>query len=188
LLKEGRGRLDKYFQISVEAFLILPKSRRVGKYSNISIQKINETTRNGALQRLADHMIAAGYARTGYSEAVISRENTYPTGLHTSGVGIAIPHADTEWTLRPALVIGLPDQPIDFKPMGGQGSQVQASIIFMLTLSDTSAHIGFLQAFSKIIEDQEVMNQLRQTQDVQLLLSRLRPEYSPESTSIPPSV
>lgn len=157
-------------------------------FSNISILRISDKTRDGALQQLADHMIAAGYARPGYDEAVISRENAYPTGLHTNGVEIAIPHADAEWTLLPALAIGLLEQPVVFQPMGGQGSEVQASLIFMLTLSDPSAHIDFLRAFSKIIEDEEVMNQYQQTRDIQLLLNRLRLEYSAASTPIRPSV
>lgn len=157
-------------------------------FSNISILKITEGTRDGVLHQLANHMIEAGYARQGYCEAVITRENAYPTGLHTTGVEIAIPHADAEWTLLPALAIGLLDTPVIFKPMGGQGSEVRASLIFMLTLSDASAHIDFLRAFSKIIEDEEVMDQYRQTQDIQLLLDHLRQEFKSENTSIRPSV
>jgi galactitol PTS system EIIA component len=202
-VKIGQDRLGKIFQITAERSLFYQRLRAINKFglngiyrlvmektifSNISILRISDKTRDGALQQLADHMIAAGYARPGYDEAVISRENTYPTGLHTSGVEIAIPHADAEWTLQPALVIGLLDQPVVFQPMGGQGSEVQASLIFMLTLSDPSAHIDFLRAFSKVIEDEEVMNQYQQTRDIQLLLNRLRLEYSAASTSIRPSV
>ncbi len=156
-------------------------------FSNIAILKISESNRDGALKKLAEHMIAKGYAKPGYCEALIERENAYPTGLHTHGIKIAIPHADAEWTLLPALAIGLLDQPVIFKPMGGQGSDVQVGLIFMLTLSDPSAHIDFLRAFSHIIEDEEVMKQYEENQDIQFLVNQLRLEFSSESNPIRPS-
>ncbi len=46
---------------------------------------------------------------------------TNDDGIHAPGIGIAIPHADAEWTLVPGMIVGALDEPVIFEPMGGQG-------------------------------------------------------------------
>ena len=76
------------------------------------------------LVALSSAAIKAGYAKLGYLEAILEREEKYPTGLHIPQIEVAIPHADAEWANVPSLTIGLLEHPVPFKPMGGEGGDV----------------------------------------------------------------
>ena len=121
--------------------------------SNIQVLKLCKSTKEDVLQDLSNAVIRAGYAKPGFYEAILEREESYPTGLHTPGFEIAIPHADAEWTIESSLTIGILNQPVVFQPMGGEGGEVKAKIVFMLTIKDPSQHLDFLKAFSSLMED-----------------------------------
>ncbi len=145
--------------------------------SNIKIVHITQpATSKEVLATLANVAVANGWAKPGYTEAVWTREEKYPTGLHAQGVEIAIPHADPEWTTIPAMVVGSLSHPACFQPMGGQGAEVQASFIFLLVIPDADAHIRFLQALSSFIENEELLRGLDQSRDVNVLIDHLRKE------------
>ena len=145
--------------------------------SNIEIVHLPEPlTAKDVLSRLAAVVLNKGWAKPGYFEALWEREVKYPTGLHTPGVEIAIPHADPEWTTVPAMVIGVLEKPAAFDPMGGQGDAVQASFVFLLVIPDANAHISFLQALSSFIEDEAQLRRLDVTRDVSLLINHLQKE------------
>jgi PTS system galactitol-specific IIA component len=131
-------------------------------------------TRDDALTQLAEKAVEAGWARHGYVQALLTREATYPTGLHTRGLDIAIPHADPEWTLIPSMVVGLLEQPAVFQPMGGQGAEVLAKIILLLVIPDADTHVDFLRALSGFIEDPDLLEDLRRTENVGQLIEYLK--------------
>lgn len=140
-----------------------------------------QVTRDQALLALAEAAIATGWAREGYGEALIAREAAYPTGLHTRGVQIAIPHADPEWTLVPGMVVGMLDEPVEFQPMGGQGEDVLARIILLLVIPDADAHINFLRALSAFIEDEARLAEFSATRNLETLVTYLREELFPRT-------
>jgi len=142
--------------------------------SNIQVLNICKSTKEAVLQDLSSAAISAGFARQGFYEAILEREDAYPTGLHTPGFEIAIPHADAEWTLEPSLTIGILDEPVVFQPMGGEGGEVQAKLIFMLTIKDPSEHLDFLKAFSSLMEDSEILVDFVHRGDPDILVEKLK--------------
>ena len=134
-------------------------------------------TRDQALRTLADKAMAAGWAKSGYGDAVLRREAAYPTGLHTLGVEIAIPHADAEWTLVPAMLIGVLDEAAAFQPMGGQGGDVMAKIILLLVIPNAEAHLDFLRALVRIHRGRGAScKNSGQTRTCKMLIGYLRQE------------
>jgi PTS system galactitol-specific IIA component len=145
--------------------------------SRIEIVSVHQAaSREEVLHSLAETAVAAGWARPGYAEALLKREAAYPTGLHTRGIEIAIPHADAEWTLFPAMVVGLLDEPVVFQPMGGQGGDVLARVILLLVIPDAEAHIGFLRAMAGFIEDEQLLQEFGTTRNVDMLIGYLKQE------------
>jgi len=138
--------------------------------------------RDEVLSSLASKAVAAGWAKPGYPEALLAREAAYPTGLHARGMDLAIPHADPEWTLVPALVVGILQQPASFQPMGGQGPEVLATFVLLLVIPSADAHVEFLRALTGFIEDQRLLEELGRTQNVELLTEYLRSELQPRTT------
>lgn len=141
---------------------------------NISSLRFNEEmTWQQLLTKMAEDAIAHGWARPGFTEALLTRESKYATGLHAS-IDIAIPHADAEWTIEPAMVTAVLDTPVAFAPMGGEGDEVQAQFVFMLVIPDADAHIDFLQAIAGYIEDEELLGDLAETKDITKLIAYLK--------------
>lgn len=46
---------------------------------------------------------------------VVAREKTYPTGIPTANIGVAIPHTDSEHVNSNAISVGVLKNPITFK-------------------------------------------------------------------------
>ena len=142
---------------------------------NIKVLHISEPiTPTELFARVGKLAIDSGWAREGFIQALTEREARYPTGLHTAGVEVAIPHADPEWTLQPGMVVCIANPPVPFQPMGGLGGEVQARFIFLLTIPSAEAHIDFLQALATVIEDEERLKELEETQDINRLIEYLR--------------
>ena len=141
---------------------------------NLQVLKLQKDNKEEVLADLSSAAIAAGYAKEGYLNAILEREENYPTGLHTPQVEVAIPHADAEWANVPSLTIGLLDQPVVFKPMGGDGEDVQAEIVFMLTIKDPKQQINFLRAFSTTMAEPGLLVEFKNSGDYKPLIDQIR--------------
>lgn len=130
--------------------------------------------RRELLQKLAEKAIENGWVKEGFAQALLEREEKYPTGIHAPGGGIAIPHADAEWTLVPGLLVAMLAHPVAFQPMGGQGGEVQASLVFLLLLSNPNDHVAFLSALADFISNEENLKQLHQEDGLTLLFEHLK--------------
>jgi galactitol PTS system EIIA component len=141
---------------------------------NINLIILDKDTKEEVLEVLSNIAIEAGYAKLGYYEAILEREEKYPTGLHTHQVEVAIPHADAEWANLSSLTIGLLEKPVIFGPMGGEGGDVAAEIVFMLTIKDPKEQIDFLRAFSTMIQDPQVLLDFKKTGDLKKISDQIR--------------
>ncbi len=142
--------------------------------SNLKVIICKETTKEKVLDVLAAAAVNAGFAKEGFRQAILEREEKYPTGLHTPEVEVAVPHADAEWTLQPSLLIGILQDPVIFEPMGGEGGEVNAELVFMLTIEDASEHVDFLRAFSTLMEVPQVLIEFKKSGDPQPLVEIIR--------------
>lgn len=148
---------------------------------NLIVKRLEKSTWQEVLVELSEAAIEAGYAKPGYDQAIIEREIKYPTGLHIPRMSVAIPHADAEWAIKPSVTIGILEKPVAFKPMDGQGGDVQAGLVFMLTIEDPKEHIDFLRAFSTVMGQQEILVEFARSGDHQALIDQIRANF-PERT------
>jgi len=144
---------------------------------NLIVKKVNKSTWEEVLRELSDAAISAGYAKSGYDEAIIEREKKYPTGLHIPLMDVAIPHADAEWAIKPSVTIGIMEKPVAFGSMDGQGGDVHAGLVFMLTIEDPKEHIDFLRAFSTVMGQQEILVEFAKSGDHLLLIEKIRENF-----------
>ncbi len=97
------------------------------------------------------------------------RELEYPTGLPTSGVGIAIPHADACHVNQEAMIVGVLKEPVDFIIMGSRDDRVQAQLVFMLAIKDSKMQLDMLKRLMDGCQKEEVLYTLRDHTDVQAI-------------------
>ena len=141
---------------------------------NVNVIKLNKKTKEEVLEDLSNIAINAGYAKPGYQKAILEREGKYPTGLHTPQIEVAIPHADVEWAIEPSLTIGLLENPVIFKPMGGEGGDIAVEIVFMLTIKEPKEQINFLQAFSTLMGEPQVLIDFKNSGDPKPLIDQIK--------------
>ncbi len=143
--------------------------------NSLQITRIEQARdRTELLTQLAKLARQQGWVKEGFTEALLEREEKYPTGIHAPGIGIAIPHADAEWTLVPGMIVGALDEPVIFEPMGGQGGEVQVQLVFLLLISDPDDHVVFLSALADFISDADKLQQLSREDGIHLLLDHLK--------------
>lgn len=133
---------------------------------NIKIVHLDgAVTRQEVLAQLADTAVSLGWAKRGLAEAVLAREETYPTGLQTSSLGIAIPHADPIWSVVPSMIVGILGTPVRFEDMGGSGEHIQVSLVFLVAVMSPEGHIDFLRALTSVFKDGGDLEKVRQADD-----------------------
>jgi PTS system galactitol-specific IIA component len=141
---------------------------------NIKIIRIaNAKTMKDVLRKLANALISEKWAKRGLVKAVIRREKKYPTGLHTLTMGIALPHADPKWAIKPAMVVGILDEPVEFKPMDGVSENVEVYLIFMLCIPADQPHISFLRALTKLFSFEDSLEKIHTNGDRETLVKLL---------------
>lgn len=141
---------------------------------NIKIIKIADAkTMEDTLRKLAKALISEKWAKRGLVKAVIKREKKYPTGLHTLTMGVALPHADPKWAIKPAMVVGILDDPVEFKPMDGADENVETHLIFMLCIPADQSHISFLRSLTKLFSDEDSLYKIHTKGDRETLVKLL---------------
>lgn len=126
---------------------------------------LSMNSRDELFGHIGADLLARGYVRESYAQALKDREIAYPTGLQVSG-GVAIPHTDASHVLKDALVVTTFDQPIEFGEMGGGPEDtVAASLAFFLVLADGKRHVKFLSTLIKAIQDTEFTSAISTIED-----------------------
>lgn len=106
-----------------------------------------------AIRAICEMLAREGYVEEAYADAVIRREGTYATGLPTSPVEVAIPHADPEHIHKTGVAIGVLERPIAFGQMGTDGSvKVNAQVVFVLAIKEQEYQTEMLQELVELLQ------------------------------------
>ncbi|MCH3965950.1 MAG: PTS sugar transporter subunit IIA [Clostridium sp.] len=99
------------------------------------------------------------YIKKQYINDVLTREESFPTGLELKNMGIAIPHANPDNVLKNGISILKLKNPVRFSNME-TGDHVYVSIAFMLALKDPNDHLKMLQSLFIMFQKEKVMDEL----------------------------
>jgi len=116
------------------------------------------------IAELAARLARQGCVDPDFAEPVLRREANFPTGLPTSPVGIAIPHADPEHCKVPGLAVAVLPRPVKFGLMGTESDEVDVHVVFLLALP-REKHVNFLSRLSAFLSNPEAISALSQMQD-----------------------
>lgn len=121
------------------------------------LMNMKEDTREAVLARLAGLLIDKGYARESFAEAVIRREQSFPTGLATEIFGVAMPHTDPEHIIKPGISFGLLENPVEFRLMENPQAAVKVKLVFMLAIKSPEEQIKMLQSLVSLFRDKDLL-------------------------------
>lgn len=115
-----------------------------------------------AVARLAEN----GYADPQYADAVIEREQTYPTGLPTEEVITALPHANSGHVKKTGICAVRLRSPVDFGNMGDPDEKLPAELVFLLAnASGADAHLDDLQELMECFSRKGLLLDLKNAAD-----------------------
>ena len=135
---------------------------------------IEAPDRNQVLTVMADKLDGVRVAKEGFLDALLKREEIYPTGLPISG-GVAIPHTDPQY-VRDALAVTTLHTPVLFGQMGGsEEDEVPVSVVIPMALSNAADHLNMLQNIVKSIQDDNLMQTIRNATKPEEVVSIVRP-------------
>lgn len=113
-----------------------------------------------ALTQLADTMHTKGVVTDEYKDALLKREESFPTGLMTQTIGVAIPHTDPDKVIEPQIGFMSLKHPVTFHQMG-DNAEIQVKLIFMLALKKSDDQLSMLQKLMALFQNQEAMDALQ---------------------------
>lgn len=126
---------------------------------------ISAKKKEEVLEKLAERLTSNGYVKDKYLEAILERERLFPTGLLTADLGVAIPHADSQYVIKPGIAIGVLKEPVKFNVMGNPDEEVEVRIVFMLSIKNPSQQINLLKKLVSVFENKHLLKNLSKTQD-----------------------
>lgn len=112
------------------------------------------------IRQLAKPLVTDGQVVDDFADHVLAREETFPTGLPTEPVGVAIPHTDHRHVRRNAIGLGILPEPVNFADMGGGPEPVPVRVVFLLALGESNKQLNVLGWITDLIQDGDFMQEL----------------------------
>jgi PTS system galactitol-specific IIA component len=129
---------------------------------------VKAATDQDVIRILADRLLALGYVKPSFADAVIAREVMLPTGLPLGcDNNVAVPHTDPEHVLRPGLALATLVEPVSFSNMEDPDEKLQVSVVFLMALNDKDKQIEMLQQIAGTIHSPEIISALIQSESVE---------------------
>jgi PTS system galactitol-specific IIA component len=116
-----------------------------------------------AIKLLGAMMAKEGFVEEAYWEDVYKREQTFPTGLPTQPVAIAIPHADPDRVIKSGIAIAVFDKPVKFRLMGSnEPDELDVPVVFMLALKDFKQQTAVIRDLLTLIQSKTLITDIHQ--------------------------
>lgn len=121
--------------------------------------------KEAAIRSLAALLHDKKYVKDSYTEAVLTREKSFPTGLRTMDVHVAIPHCDLGYCLKPGIAVGVLNKPVVFTEMATHDQYVDAKIIFLLAITEPDQQVVWLSRLVTLFQTPGFLLELSQAPD-----------------------
>lgn len=127
---------------------------------NLVLAKLKATDYKDAITQLANLLQKQGYVNKDFAQAVLDREEIYPTGLPSGKVNVAIPHTDIKYVNSPAIAFASLEKPIKFKNMADKSQEIDVNFIAMLAMKEPHSQVSLLQNLMKLFQKQNLLKEL----------------------------
>ena len=105
------------------------------------------------VRELARQLHAAGHVLPSFEAAAVLRERRSPTALPFDGGAVALPHAEPEHVVSPALAVATLARPVRFRQMGSPGTQLDVALVVMPALTAKEQAAAGLTRIIELLQD-----------------------------------
>ena len=122
-------------------------------------------SKEDAILFLAEQLKEKEYIYKTFANAVVEREEKYPTGLYLGKINVAIPHTDTKHVKQSGVAILTLDKPVIFNKMDDPSQTIPVLIIFLLAVSEPNEYVQFLSKLVGNFSKEEVVKRIYEETD-----------------------
>ncbi|ADQ14103.1 PTS sugar transporter subunit IIA [Halanaerobium hydrogeniformans] len=112
------------------------------------------------IKKLNKKMLKKEIVKESYLDAVLKREEEFPTALSTENINFAIPHTDPKHVNRAALAIALLKNKVNFISMENYDKEIEVEIVFLLAIKDPSKQVKVLQKLMEIMQSKVIVDKI----------------------------
>ncbi len=128
----------------------------------IFVWDVNASNRYELLSSLAKKLQEMGYVKETYLNALVNREENYPTGLVVrNDFNVAIPHADVEHVNEEALVVVKTNRKVTFRKMDEPNVEIPVDVVFLLVIKEPKGYVKFLATLTELFTKEEFIETIR---------------------------
>jgi len=132
-------------------------------------------TKEELLGILTGEAVKQGYVKDTFLQAVLEREELYPTALPTPVLKIAVPHAmDRSHVIRPVIVLARLKHPVPFKEMGEGIRDISVDMVFMLAVNGPKDQLTVLQKVVGLFSNAAAMKSIKDASTEQEMIDALK--------------
>lgn len=106
------------------------------------------------------HLIEENKVKNTFETNILDREKTFPTGLDTGKIGVAIPHTGYENSNTNQIVITTLASPLGFNKMDDPNDVVEVSVILLILFDKPEKQPEILKQIMAVIQNQEFLEAL----------------------------
>lgn len=92
-----------------------------------------------------------------YYDALIKREEEFPTGLSTKSLNIGLPHADPDFVKAPFIFIARNSKPLKHLQMG-DNDEIESKDFLFLGIKNPSEQVGLLAKLMNLFSQDNFIN------------------------------
>ena len=118
------------------------------------------TERDAVLHEMADYLAAKGAVKAGYGDAVIARENNYPTGIPTEPIGVAIPHSDRDYVINTTILVAQLPQEVSFYRIDDPDLEIGVRVVFMLAVNSNEGQLDTIVQVMELVQDEALVKNI----------------------------
>ena len=147
--------------------------------ADLCVAGLEAESGDGVVRALAQRLLAAGCVRPSFELAALDRERRSPTGLPFPGQAVAMPHAEPEHVVTPAMAVASLAKPVSFRQMGSPGVKLEVSLVIMPALTAKEQAAGELARLVALLQDETLRRALTQAPTSQALYETLARRLGP---------
>ena len=135
-------------------------------------------SREEVLKKLCDLLYQEGAVGKDFFQAAWEREESFPTGLPTEGVKVALPHPGTEYVNYSALAVGILKNPVEFRNMANPDEILEVEMVFLLANDDPKGQVDLLKRLALLFGQPDKLAKLKAMQSPSDVVAMLKTELS----------
>lgn len=140
-------------------------SARVAISPKLVLPNLVAKTPESAIKQLAALLVSEGYVDASYTDAVLTREQAYPTGIEFPACGVALPHGEPDAVHKAAIAFGRCSTPVRFHRMDDFEQEVGVQLVVLLAVTNPEEHLEVLGKLIKAFSDEGQSNTLLSLKD-----------------------